>query len=179
MNTLENLRTGKLAGSIRLSISSDLKIFPPEILDLADTLEILDLSNNKLSMLPDDLGRLKKLRILFLSENEFKEIPEVLAQCPELTMIGFKSNQISHFPENSLPLKIQWLILTDNKIEKLPNSIGNLTKLQKCMLAGNRLQSLPDTIQVRMARPKNSTKCPLPPSSNSVTNIYQSHTILM
>jgi hypothetical protein len=146
MNTLENLRTGKLVGSTRLSISSDLKIFPPEIFDLADTLEILNLSNNKLSMLPDDLGRLKKLRILFLSENEFKEIPEVLAQCPELTMIGFKSNQISHFPENSLPLKIQWLILTDNKIEKLPNSIGNLTKLQKCMLAGNRLQSLPNTM---------------------------------
>jgi len=146
MNTLEKLCTGKLVGSIRLSLSCDLKIFPPEIFELADTLEILDLSNNQLSALPDDFGRLKKLRILFLSENEFKEIPKVLAQCTELTMIGFKSNQISLFPENVLPLKIQWLILTDNKLKKLPDSIGNLTKLQKCMLAGNRLHSLPNTM---------------------------------
>jgi hypothetical protein len=146
MNTLQMLRNGQLTSATRLSLSCELKTFPEEIFDLADSLEILDLSNNKLSALPDDLGRLKKLRILFLSENEFKEIPKVLAQCSELTMIGFKSNQISLFPENALPLKVQWLILTDNKIEKLPDSIGKLTKLQKCMLAGNRLHSLPNTM---------------------------------
>ena len=146
MNTLQMLRNGQLASATRLSLSCELKTFPVEIFNLADSLEILDLSNNKLSTLPDDFGRLKKLRILFLSENEFKEIPKVLAQCPELTMIGFKSNQISLFPENALPLNVQWLILTDNKIEKLPDSIGKLTKLQKCMLAGNRLHSLPDSI---------------------------------
>ncbi len=146
MNTLQMLRNGQLASAMRLSLSCELKTFPVEIFDLADSLEILDLSNNKLSALPDDFGRLKKLRILFLSENEFKEIPKVLAQCPELTMIGFKSNQISLFPENALPLKVQWLILTDNKLEKLPDSIGKLTKLQKCMLAGNRIHSLPDSM---------------------------------
>jgi len=146
MNTLQMLRNGQLRSSTRLSLSCELKTFPVEIFDLADSLEILDLSNNKLSTLPDDLGRLKKLRILFLSENEFKEMPKVLAQCSELTMIGFKSNQISLFPENALPLKVQWLILTDNKLEKLPDSIGKLIKLQKCMLAGNRLHSLPDSM---------------------------------
>ena len=146
MNTLQMLRNGQLDSLTELSLSCELKTFPIEIFDLADSLEVLNLSNNKLSVLPDDFGRLKKLRILFLSENEFKEIPEVLAQCPELTMIGFKSNQISLFPENALPLKVQWLILTDNKIEKLPDSIGKLTKLQKCMLAGNRLHSLPSSM---------------------------------
>jgi len=146
MNTLQMLRDGQLRSSTRLSLSCELKTFPVEIFELADTLEILDLSNNQLSALPDDFGRLKKLRILFLSENEFKEIPKVLAQCTELTMIGFKSNQISLFPENALPLKVQWLILTDNKLKKLPDSIGKLTKLQKCMLAGNRLQSLPNAM---------------------------------
>jgi len=146
MNSLEMLRRGELTGVTKFSLSCGLETFPLEILNLADSLEILDLSNNKLSALPDDFGRLKKLRILFLSENAFKEIPKVLAQCAELTMIGFKSNQISHFPENALPLKTQWLILTDNKIEKLPHTIGKLTKLQKCMLAGNILQALPDSM---------------------------------
>ena len=78
MNTLQMLRNGQLRSSTRLSLSCKLKTFPIEIFDLADTLEVLNLSNNKLSALPDDFGRLKKLRILFLSENEFTEIPKVL-----------------------------------------------------------------------------------------------------
>ncbi len=146
MKTLQLLQTGQLSGDKRLALACGLETFPPEIFDLADSLEILDLSNNRLSRLPDDLGRLKKLRILFLSQNLFKEVPQVLAHCTELTMIGFKSNQIIHFDEKSLPPKVRWLILTDNKIEKLPDSIGELKRLQKLMLAGNRLTSLPDSM---------------------------------
>jgi Leucine-rich repeat (LRR) protein len=62
MNTLEQLRAGKLAGSQRLRLSYGLRTFPPEIFELADTLEILDLSGNVLSSLPDDLPRLHKPR---------------------------------------------------------------------------------------------------------------------
>jgi len=147
MKTLNELRAGLLTGQTTLSLSCGLTTFPKEIFDLADTLEVLDLTCNHLDSLPDDLDRLKKLRILFLSENNFTQIPAVLAKCTSLTMIGFKANKISSFEENVLPLHTQWLILTDNKIEKLPNSIGNLEKLQKCMLAGNKIQSLPETMQ--------------------------------
>ncbi len=147
MKILNKLRAGLLAGDTTLSLSCGLTAFPEEIFELADTLEVLDLTNNKLDSLPDDLDRLKKLRILFLSENNFEEIPEVLAKCRSLTMIGFKANKISSVGENVLPLETQWLILTDNKIEKLPDSIGDLKKLQKCMLAGNKITSLPDSMQ--------------------------------
>ena len=146
-HTLEDLRSGKLAGTTRLSISCELETFPVEIFDLADTLEILDLSRNRLDRLPDDFGRLKKLKILFLSENRFTKIPEVLSECPALTMIGFKSNQIVEFPEDALPPATRWLILTDNRITTLPKSIGKLERLQKLMLAGNHISRLPDTMQ--------------------------------
>lgn len=56
LNTLEELRTGKLAGSRRLKLAECLTAFPNEIFDLAETLEILDLSGNALSALPDDLS---------------------------------------------------------------------------------------------------------------------------
>ncbi|MEA3419208.1 MAG: leucine-rich repeat-containing protein kinase family protein [Campylobacterota bacterium] len=146
MNTLEELLSGQLAGATRLKLSCGLEVFPSEIIDLAESLEILDLSGNKLSHLPDDFGCLKKLRILFLSDNLFREIPKVLSECPNLSMIGFKSNQIVVFPEEALPPKVRWLILTDNQIEKLPDSIGNLQHLQKLMLAGNKITTLPDTM---------------------------------
>lgn len=117
--------------------------FPREIFDLADSLEILDLSGNALSSLPEDLPRLHQLRILFCSDNQFTELPAVLGQCPQLSMIGFKANQISRVPASSLPPQLRWLILTDNQISELPVQIGSCHQLQKLMLAGNRLQSLP------------------------------------
>lgn len=143
MTTLEQLRAGKLAGSRRLKLSCGLTEFPQEIFDLADTLEILDLSGNALTGLPDDLPRLHKLRILFCSDNQFTQLPEVLGQCPQLGMVGFKANRICHVPAAALPRSLRWLILTDNRIGELPPQLGLCTQLQKLMLAGNQLQTLP------------------------------------
>ncbi|MFX7506976.1 hypothetical protein ABTJ37_21925, partial [Acinetobacter baumannii] len=86
-----------------------------------ETLEILDLSGNELTALPDDLPRLHRLRIVFCSDNPFTELPAVLGRCPSLEMIGFKANRIEHVPAESLPPTLRWLVLTDNRIEQLPS----------------------------------------------------------
>ncbi|WP_265942399.1 leucine-rich repeat-containing protein kinase family protein [Dechloromonas sp. A34] len=143
LNTLEQLCAGELAGCRRLKLACGLSEFPREIFDLADTLEILDLSGNALSSLPDELPRLHKLRILFCSDNQFTELPEVLGQCAQLGMIGFKANQIRTVSAAALPSALRWLILTDNRIDELPAEMGRCAQLQKLMLAGNRLQALP------------------------------------
>jgi hypothetical protein len=143
MQTLSSLRAGQLTGSIRLDLSCGLDEFPREIFDLADSLEILNLSGNNLSNLPDDLPRLHKLRVIFCSDNNFTEVPEVLGKCPNLEMIGFKANKIVRVAAAALPEKLGWLILTDNQISELPAELGLSSRLQKLMLAGNRLQALP------------------------------------
>jgi hypothetical protein len=146
MQTLTQLQSGELAGCNHLKLACGLTSFPREIMDLAETLEILDLSGNALSELPDDFSQLSKLRILFFSNNQFTELPEVLGACPELSMVGFKANRIRKVSAKALPKKLRWLILTDNEIEELPEEIGHCTQLQKFMLAGNKLQSLPDSL---------------------------------
>lgn len=146
MDTLSDLRAGKLAGATRLDLSCGLTEFPREIFELADSLEILNLSGNQLSHLPDDLGQFKKLRILFCSDNPFTHLPEVLSECPQLSMVGFKANQIRHVPAAALSPSLRWLILTNNQIETLPDSLGQCSGMQKLMLAGNRLQALPETM---------------------------------
>jgi hypothetical protein len=153
---LQQLKAGELTSAFRtsqqqapvihLKISADLTEFPLEILNLVDCLEVLDLSDNYLSALPDDLDRLINLRILFLSNNDFVTIPSVLARCPKLEMISFKSNALTTIDEQVLPMDTRWLILTDNRIEKLPNSMGQLHRLQKLALAGNRLTHLPESM---------------------------------
>jgi hypothetical protein len=144
--TLDQLLAGQLTGMQRLKLACGLSEFPRQIFDLADTLEILDLSGNALSSLPDDLPRLHKLRILFCSDNQFTALPEVIGQCRQLSMVGFKANRIRTVSGKSLPPTLRWLILTDNQVEALPPEIGNCTQLQKLMLAGNRLQTLPSQL---------------------------------
>ena len=144
MNSLDALRAGRLAGARQLKLTCGLTEFPPEILDLADTLEVLDLSGNGLTALPPALSRLRQLRILFCSGNPFTVLPEVLGECPRLEMVGFKSSRLHTVPSAALPPRLRWLILTDNAIDALPASIGRCSGLQKLMLAGNRLSTLPE-----------------------------------
>ena len=147
MHTLEQLRSGALAGARRLDLSCGLSELPEEVFALADTLEVLNLSGNHLRELPHQLTRLHKLQVLFASDNEFEVLPEVLSDCPALHMVGFKANRIAEVPAAALPLALRWLTLTDNAIGHLPAELGQRPALQKLMLAGNRLQALPDSLQ--------------------------------
>jgi hypothetical protein len=146
METLEQLRADQFKGAKRLNLSCGLTHFPREVFDLADSLEVLNLSNNRLSSLPDDLPKLQNLRVLFLNNNQFEAVPEVLAQCPKLSMISFKSNHLTDLSETALPPQTRWLILTNNQLTTLPAALGRLTKLQKLMLAGNYLRALPNEL---------------------------------
>ena len=146
MHTLEQLRSGALAGTRRLDLSCGLTELPPEVLGLADTLEVLNLSGNRLSRLPPDLGRLHRLKIIFCSDNHFTHLPEVLGDCPALDMVGFKANRIVDVPAAALPAALRWLVLTDNAIAELPSALGERPALQKLMLAGNQLSRLPPSL---------------------------------
>lgn len=146
INTLAQLKAGQLAGTTRLDLACGLTEFPREIFELADSLEILNLTGNALSSLPDDLHRLRHLRVLFCSDNAFTELPECLGRCAQLSMIGFKANRIERVSAAALPPQLRWLILTDNCISQLPDELGQRPLLQKLMLAGNQLTQLPPSL---------------------------------
>ena len=145
--TLEELKSGSLIGLKKVKLACDLKEFPIEILSLSETLEILDLSDNQLTELPDSISQLKNLKIIFFERNNFTEFPAILKELPLLSMIGFKSNQLKTVPENAFPPRLKWLVLTNNKIEKIPKSIGDCVHLQKCTLAGNQIEELPSEMK--------------------------------
>ncbi|KHT46749.1 leucine-rich repeat-containing protein kinase family protein [Vibrio sinaloensis] len=143
MHTVEQLKRGELRGIHRLKLSEQLTELPDEILSLADSLEILDVSNNLLTDLPDWLAELPKLTIVFASQNRFTHLPLVLGRCKQLEMVGFKSNKIARVSGDALPLQLRWLILTDNQIEQLPEALGHRPRLRKLALAGNMIKVLP------------------------------------
>ncbi|WP_194790623.1 leucine-rich repeat-containing protein kinase family protein [Pseudomonas sp. UFMG81] len=144
MHTLDDLRAGRLRGITRLNLNQGLGQFPREIFDLADSLEVLDLSDNALSELPDDLHRLTRLKVLFCANNRFTQVPHAIGRCQALETVGFKSNHIAQVDAQALPPRLRSLVLTDNRVEQLPDALGDCLHLQKLMLAGNRLTCLPE-----------------------------------
>jgi hypothetical protein len=128
-------------------IREELTSVPQEILEFAPNVEVLDLSANRLCSVPEWIGELSKLKVLFLSNNCFTEVPRTVRACRRLRMLGIRANQIEHVAEDALPQSLQWLTLTDNLIQALPENLGGLKSLQKLLLAGNRLSHLPDSLR--------------------------------
>jgi hypothetical protein len=145
-DTLAALRRGDLGGARELRLPDGLTEVPREVFALADTLEVLDLGRGSLSDLPADLGRLRRLRVLFGSGNPFARLPPVLGDCPTLSQLGFRGCGIRAVPAEALTRDLRWLTLTDNRIEHLPEALGERPLLQKLMLAGNRIGALPDSL---------------------------------
>ncbi|GJE54228.1 MULTISPECIES: leucine-rich repeat-containing protein kinase family protein [Methylobacterium] len=145
-DTLTALRRGDLAGVRELRLPGCLDEFPQEIFGLADSLEVLDLSGGTLTRLPDDIGRLRNLRVLFCSGNRFDRMPPALGDCAALSQIGMRGTGTREVPGEALPPRLRWLTLTDNRIERLPNALGERPHLQKLLLAGNRLRDLPGSL---------------------------------
>jgi hypothetical protein len=146
MNTLLQLQRGELAGTSRLDLACGLTELPPEVLDLADSLEVLNLTGNRLKALPTSLARCRHLKIVFASNNDFEELPEVLGALPALQIVGFRANRIRQVSAAAVAPALRSLVLTDNAIEALPDALGERPTLQKLMLTGNRLRTLPDAL---------------------------------
>lgn len=142
LQILNEIKSGLRPTHVDLS-NCNLQEFPLELLDAADCLESLNLGGNQLCTLPQEFSCFQKLRVLFFASNRFEYIPEVLGVLSSLFMLSFKSNRLRTVSPMSLSPSVGWLILTDNRIEVLPASIGTLLGLRKLMLSGNRLSSLP------------------------------------
>lgn len=143
--TVAALRRGDLAGATSLRLRG-LTEFPDEIFGLAETLEVLDLSDNPLTGLPPDIGRLRRLRVLFCSQSRITRLPPALGDCPNLSQIGMRGGILAEIPDESLPPALRWLTVTDNRLTALPEALGRRPRLEKLLLSGNQLDHLPESL---------------------------------
>ena len=85
-------------------------------------LEVLDLSDNRLTEIPNEITKLEKLKTLNLSKNRLKTLPEHMESMESL----------------------QELDLSNNKsLRELPGSLGLLNSLMLISIGGTRIQGIP------------------------------------
>ncbi len=130
-----------------LNLSSNRLTILPESLSKLTGLEQLGLDNNRLTTLPECVGKLTSLQQLVLSSNRLTTLPESVGKLTSLQQLGLNKNQLTSMPEWIGDLTaLQLLVLSSNRLTTLPESMGKLTTLQGLYLHTNRLTTLPESM---------------------------------
>ncbi len=109
-------------------------------------LEELDLSNAKITQIPDEVLELTHLKILNLKWNKIQKSLAHIVFFSNLTWLDLSNNQLSTLPDSFSNLSnLTWLDLSNNRLSTLPESITNLFNLTTLDLSNNRLSTLPNS----------------------------------
>ena len=115
---------------------------------LCDEVEEIDLSHNLLEKLPNSFFQPEnKLTKLNLSNNRLTYLPDTIVTLESLTQLNARENQIETLPNHlgDLPLKV--LDLSHNKITKLPSTLLRNRSIWFLNCADNPLKSLEGLIK--------------------------------
>ena len=142
-----NLLRDKTVRVLNLS-SNKLTTLPAEIGNLT-SLQQLILRSNELTTLPAEIGNLTSLEKLYLSSNKLTTLPAEIVNLTSLRVLSLYNNELTTLPAEIVNLtSLRVLDLSDNELTTLPAEIGNLTSLQQLILSNNKLRTLPAEIGV-------------------------------
>lgn len=114
----------------KLDLSNkNLKQFPEEIFQCTNLTKLI-LRNNSISKVPKEIRLLHKLKVLDLSNNKIKQLYADLFKLPKLQTLNVSNNQIKTLPRQLIESNIKNLLLQNNQIIKVTESISsNLVRL--------------------------------------------------
>ncbi|KAF5300572.1 hypothetical protein FQA39_LY11118 [Lamprigera yunnana] len=122
-----------------LNLSANKLKIIPDFLSACTSLHFLDVSKNALRDLPDGMGNLKRMREIIISNNKFQSIPECIYELKGLEVLNATDNMISEIDVSNLKKlkRLATLALTNNNINFVPPELGTLTHLRSLELVGN------------------------------------------
>jgi Leucine-rich repeat (LRR) protein len=112
------------------------------------SLEVLELINNSLKVIPEGLTELKYLKTLIVSsDSQLTNIDYPWEKFQSLESLDLSRNSIKRYPENLQRLySLKNLNMGQNKFSKIPPLQNETYKLKILLLDGNLLDNLPENI---------------------------------
>lgn len=118
---------------------------PPEIGQVAGTLQKMILPSNKLRSLPAQLGALINLQQIDLSNNALEMLPDSFEALLKLKEVNVANNQLLRLPDSLCAAKnLKILDASNNRLTALPRALGALANLEDLDVNSNRLSGLPE-----------------------------------
>ena len=119
----------------------------PEALTKLTDVEVLDLSDNQLTGLPEELMNLNQLKALLLSDNKLEELPGSVSRLKTLTTLDVAYNGIKTVPETISNLnQLTTLNLSFNELQEMPKTLCQLQKLTTLDITSNPIKRIPKEI---------------------------------
>ncbi|MBF8187562.1 leucine-rich repeat domain-containing protein [Nonomuraea sp. K274] len=115
----------------------------PETIGRMGSLVELRLYNNRLEALPESIGGLRRLRELHLQGNRLTRLPASIADLDELRVLDLRDNHLREVPD-TLPPGLRHLDLRNNRLRDLPATLPPLEKLD---LRWNKLDNDPKVLR--------------------------------
>jgi len=109
----------------RLRVKAKGGILPTEVFTSFPNLLELDISRNRIKVLPTEVGQLNKLRRLLADRNKIATLPKEIGDL----------------------IALEELVMNRNELTELPKEIGNLKNLRRIDLWSNNLQELPSSMR--------------------------------
>uniref|UniRef100_UPI0037E9AAFD leucine-rich repeat-containing protein 57 n=1 Tax=Semicossyphus pulcher TaxID=241346 RepID=UPI0037E9AAFD len=138
-----HLETSQKTGVFQLT-AKGLQEFPEELQRLTSNLRTVDLSGNKIEVLPATIGNFLQLKSLTLNSNRLTSIPSEISKLKKLETLSLNGNQIQQLPPSLGQLKaLRTLCLSGNQISEFPCRLGTLRQLDLLDLSRNQIQNVP------------------------------------
>eukprot|EP00286_Rhodomonas_abbreviata_P021461 CAMPEP_0181293390 /NCGR_PEP_ID=MMETSP1101-20121128/3040_1 /TAXON_ID=46948 /ORGANISM="Rhodomonas abbreviata, Strain Caron Lab Isolate" /LENGTH=256 /DNA_ID=CAMNT_0023397975 /DNA_START=288 /DNA_END=1055 /DNA_ORIENTATION=- len=111
---------------------------------LATSLTKLSINQNRIQVIPEEIGEMKNLNTLCIYDNTLTSLPGNICKMESLTQLSVYNNFITALPEEfCLIPKLQQAYLSNNKLTALPEGMEKMTGLSALFLDGNAIQELP------------------------------------
>lgn len=142
----KHIETAEKTGALSFT-DKGLEKFPPDLVKVVGNLRNLDLSNNKIMVLPTNIGAFKMMKNLSLAKNKVTSLPEDMGQLSKLENLQLSFNLIPSLPDTLQQLKhLKEIYLAGNKLTKFPTCLCGLKQLNIVDLACNSIREVPDEV---------------------------------
>nr|XP_046269102.1 leucine-rich repeat-containing protein 57 [Scatophagus argus] len=141
-----HLETSQKTGVFQLT-AKGLQEFPEELQRLTSNLRTVDLSGNKIEVLPAAVENFLQLKSLTLNSNRLTSLPSEISKLKKLETLSLNGNRIQQLPPTLGQLKaLRTLSLSGNLISEFPSGLGTLRHLDLLDLSHNKIQNVPSDV---------------------------------